>query len=338
MRNKYLLSASEIGSVKALLPICEELKKRSESFFITSTGVFTELTDQINSVSFDNENQIKAFLQNQSITRYIFSSNMSDPIPLKIAMVAKSLSIKTIHVLDFWSNYIHRMKLDCNLPFNPDHFIVPDLKAKNDAIKDGIKETTISAYGQPAFGEIKLKSNKEFSQIKGRTIFVMEPIKQDLGMKRGYNEEIVINYIKKALEESKNINLKFDFLVHPRMTSDQITRMLTDFPKANLGNVIHSNSTPLEIVESYPTICGMSSTLLYESWLLGKPIFSIQPNLKMPWLSFYKDLENIIFTDDIVGTKFLKTLEDLSNSFINIEPKYDIVDKHKESVKSILDI
>ena len=81
----------------------------------------------------------------------------------------------------------------------------------------------------------------------------------------------------------------------------------------------------------------MSSTLLYEAWLSGMQISSIQPRLKMKWLSFYKDLEGAIFWDKNLNENIIRMLESSSESFHNIQPN-NVLKNHSNSVKNILKI
>lgn len=340
MAESYLLSASEMGSVKALLPICKALQKNNANYFIVRRGAFTKIQDEFNFIDLNDDDDIENFLRGESITRYIFSSNISDRLPLTIARIADSVSIKTIHVLDFWSLYIHRMSLDKKKPFSPNHYIVPDLNAQKHAIDDGIKKSSIYPIGQPAFGDIKIPNlkTKALPAYKDRTIFILEPIKQDLEMRRGYNEETVLNNIANILLTSKDSKLKFDFLIHPRMNLNSTKKMLEIFPKKNIGKIITPKITPVEILYSYPTVCGMSSTLLYEAWICGMKIFSIQPNLKMPWLDFYQDLEGIFYTEKNFNTETLSVLEDFSKSKRSPNPKHEVIHRHKNVVKNILNL
>ena len=91
-------------------------------------------------------------------------------------------------------------------------------------------------------------------------------------------------------------------------------------------------------MSSYPAVCGMSSTLLYEAWLFGKTVFSIQPNLKMPWLNFYQDLEGIFYTEKNFDADLLSALEDASQVLNISNPRYEIINKHKNAVQDILNI
>lgn len=341
MAESYLLSASEMGSVKALLPICKALHQNNANYFIVRRGAFKKIQDEFNFIDLNDDNDIENFLKRESITRYIFSSNISDQLPLKIARIAESSSIKTIHVLDFWSLYIHRMSLDNKKPFCPDHYIVPDLNAQKHAIDDGINKSSIYPIGQPAFGDIEIinrTNEKMLPEFQERTIFILEPIKEDLKMRRGYNEVTVIKNIASVLLNKEDSKLKFDFLIHPRMNENFVNEILETFPKNNLGRIISSKVIPLEILSSYPAVCGMSSTLLYEAWLFGKKVFSIQPNLKMPWLNFYQDLEGIFYTEKDFDTNMLLALEDVSKALNISNPRYEIINKHKNAVKEILNI
>jgi len=127
-------------------------------------------------------------------------------------------------------------------------------------------------------------------------------------------------------------------LIHPRMNLNSTKKMLEIFPKKNMGKIITPKITPVEILYSYPTVCGMSSTLLYEAWICGMKIFSIQPNLKMPWLDFYQELEGIFYTEKNFNTETLSVLEDFSKSKRSPNPRHEVIHRHKNVVKNILNL
>ena len=336
----YLLCASEIGSVKALLPICEALKLQNIEYFVIARGSFSSAKSDLKFISLNTEEDIRNFFKEKKITRYIFSSNIADTFPLMIARAAKDHGIRTIHILDFWSFYSHRMMLDGKAIFTPDTYVVPDSYAKKMAIKDGVDKQCIKVLGQPVFGTLY---SKHFSQPENpryikRIIFILEPIEQDLKLARGYNEKTVIEELAECLTAMNIIDLKFDFLLHPRNDAMQIKNLLKKFPKKNLGELIQATFNPLAVLSFYPMICGMSSTLLYEAWLSGMQISSIQPRLKMKWLSFYKDLEGAIFWDKNLNENIIRMLESSSESFHNIQPNYNVLKNHSNSVKNILKI
>ena len=51
MAESYLLSASEMGSVKALLPICKALHQNNANYFIVRRGAFKKIQDEFNFIA-----------------------------------------------------------------------------------------------------------------------------------------------------------------------------------------------------------------------------------------------------------------------------------------------
>ena len=297
-----LFSAFEVGSVKALIPICAELDKTNTKYTIDRKGYFKKIKMN-NYVNIRPSNaDIKRYLIKNSIKLLIFSVNLKDETPLKIARVAKNLNIYTIHVLDYWNGYMSRMNLDRKKSFIPDHYFVPDSLAKREAIKDGISQKTIFVTGHPDFAELKKKYYinkkiipKEISIKKNKEIilFVSEPVSMDQGTSlltnkkfRGYTEVDAMNLLIRNLESLKNISTIVITMCHPRDSFKKVKKLWSKLGGNQYGHVI-KNTDPMKLLPHIDAVAGMSSTLLHISWLLGKKVISIQPNLRI------KNLESI---------------------------------------------
>ena len=125
-----LISAVEVGSVRALVPVCYELLAQGEEILIDKRGFFTD-EELIDLESFlvtfpENQQDILFFLQKYNVKSLLFSVNVHDKYPLILARILDAQGIKTVHVLDYWSGYSYRMKLDDGILFQPTKYIVPD--------------------------------------------------------------------------------------------------------------------------------------------------------------------------------------------------------------------
>tara|TARA_B100000787_G_scaffold169550_1_gene161076 strand:- start:294 stop:1364 length:1071 start_codon:yes stop_codon:yes gene_type:complete len=297
-----LFSAFEVGSVKALIPICVELHKKNIKYKIDRKGYFKKIKiNKYVNIRSSNED-IKKYLIKNSIKLLIFSVNLKDETPLKIARVAKNLNIYTMHVLDYWNGYMSRMNLDGKKPFIPDYYFVPDSLAKREAIKDGISQKTIFVSGHPDFAELTKKylinkkiNTKELSIKKDKKIilFASEPVSLDQGTSllknkkfRGYTEVDAMNLLIRNLESLKSINILVLVMCHPRDSFKKIKKLWSKLGGDQYGYVI-KNTDPMKLLPHIDAVAGMASTLLHISWLLGKKVISIQPNLRI------KNLESI---------------------------------------------
>ena len=261
-----------------------------------------------------SEENIKKYLINNSIEIVIFSVNVKDITPLKIARIAKKLNICTMHILDFWNGYKARMKLDNKVSFTPDYYFVPDLLAKKEAIKDGINKSIIFVSGQPDFIDIKKdyliqKNNipKEFKKINNNKIilFVSEPVSLDQGKSllenknfRGYTEMDVMNLLIKNLHNLNNKDIKVVVIPHPRDNYQKVKKVWKKLG-GNMHGFVIKKIDPIKLLPHVEGVVGMSSTLLHISWLLGKKVISIQPNLRIKNLETIKSRSGLVFVKNI---------------------------------------
>ena len=305
-------SASEVGSVKALIPICVELDKNKIKYTINRKGYFRKIKMN-NYVNIRSSNaDIKKYLIKNSIKILIFSVNVKDETPLKIARIAKNLNIHTMHVLDYWNGYMSKMNLDGKKSFIPDYYFVPDALAKREALKAGISQKTIFVSGHPDFSELikKYLINKEITpkvpSVKNNKkiiLFVSEPVSLDQGTSlltnkkfRGYTEVDAMNLLIKNLESLRNINITVLVACHPRDNFKKVKKAWSKLGGDQHGCVI-KNTDPMKLLPHVDAVAGMASTLLHISWLLGKKVISIQPNLRIT------NLESIGFRQ---GVTFIK--------------------------------
>jgi len=231
---------------------------------------------------------------------------------LKIARVAQSLGIETIHLLDYWNGYRSRMELDGQRMFVPSKYLVPDEYAKKRAIEEGIQSDIISVVGQPAFSDAKFSFQEKRQQnilvdkvLKKNQkviLFVSEPVADDQGRSleenknyRGYTEKDALKILVKALKKSND-----DFFVivlpHPR----QDIRKLKLVWKSLYGNshgCVLPNVRGRELLPFVVGVSGMASTLLYEAWLVGVPVLSIQPGVLHESYRMMQKKDNTIFID-----------------------------------------
>ena len=97
----------------------------------------------------------------------------------------------------------------------------------------------------------------------------------------------------------------------------------------------------MNIIKKVDGVVGMSSTLLYESWLLGIPVLSIQPNSKKPLLEMLKNKKNVEFVNvknniNNVITNWIGKVINEEYSFKNDHSK--ILVFHKNSPERFINI
>jgi len=273
----------------------------------------------------------------------LFSVNVKDAFPLILARVSQDIGIYTLHLLDYWNGYHSRMALDGNVIFEPEKYLVPDEYAAQKAQEEGIKKYKIKVTGQPAFADSlsayqaarKQSANYDISKNKmdfDRIIlFVSEPVGLDQGYSiqqnleyRGYTEADVLEILLSSICENTQ---KTGVLVlpHPRQNADQLEELWVKLGGKQYGYIVR-NLRGRNLLPFAEGVAGMSSTLLYEAWLVGKPVISIQPGLRNESLRMMQDREGVVFIDDykIAHRKVRDWLLSLdTDSEISMKPDFE---------------
>lgn len=309
-----LFAASEVGSVRAVLPIAEECSQRGYRVVLLNRGAmpreFLKAWGHLAKCD-ETEEAIHAFLTEHKVSCLVFSSNVKDELPLRIARIARDEGIPTVHVLDYWNGYASRMMLDGSELFLPDVFAVPDQLAAVSAIEEGIDSTRVVVTGQPGFLNIKseclqgdlavrkdLRKGYGFSADIPLMIFVSEPVEHDQGNDcRGYTEQTVLQVLCEFLQK-REAAIQLAVLPHPREDAERLKVFLEKVCGGLVTKVLRlpHGRDALQVASG---VIGMSSTLLYESWLLGLPTMSLQPNLNLDSLRTMEKREGCTFVDDL---------------------------------------
>jgi len=227
---------------------------------------------------------------------------------------AAIMGIPSFAILDQWINYGLRFspyglnqkdqyEKERQHPFLPDRILVMDEEARQEMIKTGIEAKRILVSGQPYF-DLLLRQQKEDHTLQNAQtrqalqiapndyvlFYVSESIRQDYSVASGempywgYDEISILKELLQVLqpiirEETRPVYLLIK--KHPLERSDSYWQVLQEMDCGNLKvQVVDGNVDSGSLVLASDLICGMSSMLLLESVLLGKPTLSIQIGLR----------------------------------------------------------
>jgi hypothetical protein len=315
---KVLFASGDVGGARALLPVIENCLERDISIAVLENGHITKEAPQdlewASPEVFLSPNQNREIFKQNKIGLLVFSSSVKDTIPLMLARRARESGIPVFHVLDNWTGYRERMETDGLPTFSPDRYIVMDKIAYEDALEAGIEKSTLLIIGHPAlstlskdYGDWKAENKKQmleqygFNPEKKRIAFISEPVEQDQGptpespVFRGYTEKIVLRLFCEVLQ-SFSERVEIIILPHPRENPDRLNTYWNEY-KGSLKGMPLKLTRGREVVFLSDGVAGMASILLYEAWLLGKPVISIQPGLRHKPLLMLGKREAITFVD-----------------------------------------
>jgi hypothetical protein len=257
---------------------------------------------------------VQDFLQSHDIDQLVFTSSVHDTLPLSIARGAKQLGIQVMHVLDNWTGYRRRLEMDGFPALVPDVYTVMDECALQAAIRDGVEASVLEVTGQPALAsladELRTLSTDEllqkrqslgFAQKKKLLVFISEPVTQDQGAcptaphYRGYTEKEVLRLLCRHLQPLAD-RVEVALLSHPRQNCHALSELWQHCRGALQGGLI-TGISGREAVWLADGVAGMASILLYEAWLLGKPVISLQPDLRQDSLRMLQKRQGVVFVD-----------------------------------------
>lgn len=343
---KILFAATEIGSFNSVFPCYLEYKSEFECLFYSSSLAKENVS--IDKIFEPKDAGLKQLLIENRVKILVYSVNIHSEKVLKLAKRCKELNIKLIHILDYWNGYIERMTLNSEIVL-PDIYVVPDQKAYHEAVKFGVPAKIISVGGNPAFSNylkkfIAIKSefaNQELKdEYESNLAFISEPVHKDQGdigsiRSRGYTEYSVLNNLYDAINH--RVDIKIDIFPHPRQDIQQLKEFLERFDK----NIFLFREKNHKLISSninrYKGIIGMSSTVLYEAWLIGFPVLSLQPNLKIKSLNeaMNRDGIKIITNQTAMKESIRKWINSVYNNTQSSELRIKELQIHADSIARI---
>lgn len=297
-------AAGDPGGSRAVLPVVLELEKQGIPCRIVQHGFLgRELPVGLHGLFLSPEQAMRNLPQCRA---FLFGSSAVDPLPLSLARAAKQRGIPVVHVLDNWSSYRSRLETDGKEMLKPDIYAVIDEEAWRAAEAEGIPASSLRVTGHPDFMTVPpvadLRRNAGLLQELGlpadkRIIaFINEPFEKTCGSDPespghpGFLETEVFRAWLGALESFSD-SIYGLFLPHPREADDfgQPPRNCFTGPVRGKTVFLPFGRDILRIVHG---VAGMASILLYEAWLIGLPVLSLQPGCKLESMRRFSGLEH----------------------------------------------
>ena len=290
---KLLFAAGDVGGARAILPVASLAHGHGHQVHAFAHGVLQDEGDQ-EWTWLDFQQSIDAA---EGCDAVIYATSVKDMLAVEIASHAGRHGVPSIHVLDNWSSYARRVDT-----FTPDVYAVMDDLAYARAVEDGVTPSILRVAGHPGLAGLASESaTMPHSVTPGTLLFVSEPAARDGGVaKRGYDETIVAKlFVQEIAHHADDVEQVF-MVPHPREDRGafeaRTAGLFGSCTKELKWSVVARDGVRQALHQS-SHIVGMSSLMLYEAWLLGRPVLSLQPGLKDIGLRELKERSGLVFHD-----------------------------------------
>ena len=313
MYKNILFAAGDVGGARTIIPVIRAAIAQGHRASVLRHGhILQEAHDEwlwLEPAGLDSDD-FNSLIEHAKPDVVVFASSVKDFVALTLARSAQACGIKVLHVLDNWSTYQRRMMLDGLPAFSPDIYAVMDNLAAKAAAGAGVSETTLRVTGHPGLCDIeaahyagRLNRPAQKESIK-HLLFASEPVAADqdpspgVGLDRGYAEKEVLQLLSETLQPLAS-EISLSILPHPRENEVVLRDFWADH-RGNLRGDVLENASPA-LNAGFVGIIGMASILLYEAWLVGQPVLSIQPEYKISALRHLAERPGLIFIDKMAG-------------------------------------
>jgi hypothetical protein len=198
----------------------------------------------------------------------ITGTSLGFGIEKQIIQKAKENNIKTVSVIEHWSNYSGRFFVEGDYMY-PDWIILNDQLALNQAIRDGLPKDKLIVGGNILLEKlIKAPSHHSNSNSK-KILFISEELTslyQEGYEDYGYDQFETLSDLRQFIPTEYFIEVK----LHPEESPNAYRQRFGDIFK------YHKNLT-LKEIEEYEYVIGMKSMLLLELGCQNFRVFSYQP-------------------------------------------------------------
>lgn len=290
-----LIHVEDPGALNLLEGIPESIKKLGVKTTLLAEGVAKKKLGNHPDLLIRDGLSAKEIIKRCSPSLIIVgTSENSNSFSFEIILEARSLKIHTIGLIDMWCNAKNRFRGDSSdsLFYSPNELFVPDKKTLQTFIEIGFDPKNLTLVGNPIFEKAlgwKKKLVNEKSPLQKnplRITFISEgwdkldtnaSKKNPHYLMHGRNDSNfrTIIVMQELIDSLKLLDISYltTLRVHPNSN-------LQDFlPIANEFDQISFKEHPYEVCMNSHVVVGMTSMLLLEACLLGKPTIAVLPDI-----------------------------------------------------------
>jgi len=295
VRSETLIVARDPGAASALVPVAQALPSTVIGLD-HARPVFERAGIHLEELSSDQSPGIaEEWLSRVGPSVLLTGTSRLDLAPLDAQWwrASRAMQVPSVALLDHWVGYWEKFTVDIRFDAVPDVIAVMDEYARGRLRELGCKQPQILVTGHPAFDGLSTEPLAGREGVRSQwgsgvgewvVLFVSEPIASDLGALSGYDEVDVLRLLIDALA-----GLPAQLIVkpHPREEPLRLAGLMKDMGRSGR---LETELTGREAVAGADTVVGMTSILLLEAAVAGRPVLSIQPGAREDWTEHFPTL------------------------------------------------
>lgn len=291
-----LFAAADPGGAAAVLPVAVAAAAEGQAVLVLEHGFLgANAPPELVRVSPPAMGGEDEWLARLGVGVLCFGTSLADPLPLALARAASAAGVPVACVLDNWMNYRARLETDGGPMLVPEIYAVMDDKAAAEAEADGVPPTCLKVTGHPGLAGLAALGGR--AGDPRRVAFIGEPVTRDQGDGphhpgwRGYTERDALALLCRVLQPHAS-DVELTIVPHPRDDVEALSALWREC-RGRLTGEVAAGMPGRQAVREAGRVAGMASILLYEAWVLGRPVLSLQPGLVRPDLAAAVDRPGI---------------------------------------------
>ena len=223
----------------------------------------------------------------------------------------RQYGVPALAFLDQWQNY--SLRFYGNGPQDhsqlPDHINCINAVGQKEMLAEGFPADRLVQFGQPYLTSVieqaktlrrdEIRQKLELSDAVKAYLFVSEPISEYYGKSWGFDQFDAIERFLSVIKQNDDNGIAV-IKLHPKDDLEKFRYLEGKYPDQRI-RFLRQEATPVESVIMSDVIYGMTSIMLLEAFLLGRPVVSLQPNLQVEnrlVLSRYGYIRTVIHEGD----------------------------------------
>ena len=268
---KVVFVCHDPGGYDAVRPVYELMKKDGIDCIFFPLGPSAKLA-AVNVDINESLNNINSMAAKGDISVLVTGTSWGVDYELDCISICDKAEIKTVSILDYWSNYKMRFYHNEKKKYVfPQYYFVMDELAKKEAIGEGVPEKILEITGSPGLDKyVDCQQDKSlFREDDEDVLFLSQPLSVLYGDSLGYTEKTVFSDVAEVCKRlGKTVKIKF----HPK-DDDEFRQAYKSYEESDCIDII---------AHKYSKIVGMNTMALLQLYLIGGSVINYQPGLKQP--------------------------------------------------------